>query len=175
MVSASSAQGAGSGSLPLPDTLMHPQDPEWACGKADCTLRAQGKASGNWGFQRASSFFSSPPKQGRGNRKAQGPSSQAQCVWYGWEHVPFAPQNVLIFSTFCCCLTEVILSSFHWKRTKAGRSHIPHQRSGRSEEQPDSISPAWFATRYRGWRVAWLCEGSAIQGRRGWWKGAHYD
>lgn len=42
MVSASSAQGAGSGSLQLPSTLMHPQYPEWACGKADCTLRAQG-------------------------------------------------------------------------------------------------------------------------------------
>ena len=52
MVSASSAQGAGSGSLQLPSTLMHPQYPEWACGKADCTLRAQGTAQSTGGASR---------------------------------------------------------------------------------------------------------------------------
>ena len=152
MVSASSAQGAGSGSLQLPNTLMHPQYLEWVCGKADCTLRAQGKAQSTGG---SSGLLPSLLLLSKGEvtGKARGPSSQARCVWYGWECVPFAPQNVLIFYTFWCCLTEVILSSFHWKRTKASTSHIPHQRSGRSEEQPDSISPGWFSTRHRGWRV----------------------
>lgn len=49
MVSASSTQGAGSGSLQLPNTLMHPQYLEWVCGKADGTLRAQGQAQSTGG------------------------------------------------------------------------------------------------------------------------------